>query len=93
MGKPEGNRPLGRTRHVGWHGLDASQIYWGSGLCAESGIKRMVQAFRKLDLFPFSGVGRKTPTLLGPLVAGITDQKAANCQQVRGGHFSDNDRD
>jgi hypothetical protein len=23
--------------------------------------------FRKLDLFPFSGEGRKTPTLLGPL--------------------------
>jgi hypothetical protein len=36
------------------------------GLCPSSGILENT-TFRKLDLFPFSGVGRETPTLLGPL--------------------------
>jgi hypothetical protein len=35
-----------------------AEIYCSSVLCP---------SFRKLDLFPFSGEGRKTPTLLGPL--------------------------
>jgi hypothetical protein len=43
------------------------QDYWGSELCPSSGIKKLEQTFQKLNLFPFSDEGRKTPTLLGPV--------------------------
>jgi hypothetical protein len=45
-----------------------AQNYWVSGLCPSSGILNTTEkTFRKLDLFPSSGEGKKTPTLLGPL--------------------------
>jgi hypothetical protein len=37
------------------------------GLCQSSGIIKNA-AFRKLDLFPSSGEGQETPTLLGPVI-------------------------
>jgi hypothetical protein len=44
-----------------------TQYYWGSGPCPSSGIKKLECNISKRDLFPSSGEGRKTPTLLGPL--------------------------
>jgi hypothetical protein len=41
-----------------------TQNYWGSRLCPSS------ETFWKMDLFSFSGEGRKMPTLLGPLESG-----------------------
>jgi hypothetical protein len=38
--------------------------YWVSGLCPSSGI---LNSMKSMDLFPPSGEGRETPTLLGPL--------------------------
>jgi hypothetical protein len=43
-----------------------TQDYWVFGLCQSSGIQ-MNTEFRNLDLFPPSGEGWETPTLLGPL--------------------------
>jgi hypothetical protein len=43
-----------------------TQNYWASGLCPSPGILYNI-TFRKLDLFPSSGEGRETPTLLGHL--------------------------
>jgi hypothetical protein len=44
------------------------QNYWVFGLFRLSGIRETrKQDFRKLDLFPSSGVGGKTPNQLGPL--------------------------
>jgi hypothetical protein len=40
--------------------------YWDFGICISSGILKNT-TFRKLDLFPSSGWGGGTPTLLGPL--------------------------
>jgi hypothetical protein len=46
----------------------STEIYWISELRPSSGIlNTRKQAFRKLDLLPCSGEGRKTRTLLGPL--------------------------
>jgi hypothetical protein len=42
-----------------------TQNYWVSGLCPTSGV--LNTTFRKPGLFPSSGEGRKTLTLLGPL--------------------------
>jgi hypothetical protein len=39
----------------------------GSGLYPSSAIKNYDTTIRKMDLFPSSGEGRNTPTLLGPL--------------------------
>jgi hypothetical protein len=47
-----------------------AQDYWVSGLCLSSGLLNTLVEnikFRKLDLFPSSGEGRETPTLLDPL--------------------------
>jgi hypothetical protein len=45
-----------------------AQNRWVSELCLSSGIvtTKKNTAFRKMDLFPFSGEGKETPTLLGP---------------------------
>jgi hypothetical protein len=40
--------------------------YWVFGLCPSPGILKN-RTFRKPDLFPSSGEGWETPTLLGPL--------------------------
>jgi hypothetical protein len=46
----------------------STQNHWISGICPSTGIvTTMKYNFRKLDLFPSSGEGRETPTLLGPL--------------------------
>jgi hypothetical protein len=47
-----------------------TQNYWVFGLCPSSSILKKNQTentFWKLDLFPSSGEGRETPTLLRPL--------------------------
>jgi hypothetical protein len=46
------------------------QNHWGPGLCPSFGILSTVlknAAFRRLDVFPFSGEGKEIPTLLGTL--------------------------
>jgi hypothetical protein len=44
------------------------QSHWVYGLCPSSRILNNQKAvFRKLDLFPSSGEGKETPTVLGPL--------------------------
>jgi hypothetical protein len=45
-----------------------SQDYRTLGLCPLSGILKNIKntTFQKLDLFPFSGEGWETPSLLGP---------------------------
>jgi hypothetical protein len=35
--------------------------------------------FRKLDLFPSSGEGRETPTLLGPIEKGFDGSQTYDC--------------
>jgi hypothetical protein len=47
----------------------STQNYWGFGLFPLSGVfGSRNTTFRKLDLFPSSGEGEKTPTYLGPLI-------------------------
>jgi hypothetical protein len=42
-------------------------MMYGTWTCPSSGMKKLNTTIRKMDLFPSSGEGRKTPTLLGPL--------------------------
>jgi hypothetical protein len=47
----------------------STQNYWATGLWLSPGFLNIQEntTFQKLDLFPFSGEGRETHTLLGPL--------------------------
>jgi hypothetical protein len=47
-----------------------TQSYLSSGLCPLSGIKKLEQIFRKLNLFLPSGEGKETSTLLDLLERG-----------------------
>jgi hypothetical protein len=55
--------------------------HWVLGLCPSSGILKNT-TFLKMDLFPSSGEGGGTPTLLGPLetangpsIVGVVSEK------------------
>jgi hypothetical protein len=53
-----------------------TQTYWVFELCPSSGIQKLENTtFRKLDLFPSSGGGGETPTLLGT----VTEVSSLGC--------------
>jgi hypothetical protein len=56
--------------------------FWAFGLCSSSGILKD-KIFRKQDLFPSSGEGVGTPTLLGPLEwATLNNWKRGNFEMI-----------